>query len=78
MLNDAEGGSNSQAGYPDAVRRNRAAAMSELLLRMCGTPTIDAVCERCVYRAESWRGGGHCYMFRDRPIACGQFRDTSR
>lgn len=54
--------------------------MAGLLLRMCGVPATEYVCERCLYRAESWRDGGHCYMFRERPKrpnTCGQFRSVS-
>ena len=36
-------------------------------------PPMD--CENCVYHTESWRDGGHCYMFREQPSGdrCGQF-----
>lgn len=35
-----------------------------------------ADCERCVYRTQYARDGGHCYMFKDRPDRgwCAQFR----
>lgn len=50
-----------------------AAALSLIsLLPVQGVPD----CERCAYRAESWRDGGHCYMFRECPDTCGQFRSA--
>ena len=36
-------------------------------------PLMD--CENCLFRSESWRDGGFCYMFREKPreTHCGQF-----
>lgn len=33
-------------------------------------------CPNCQHRAEEWRDGGHCYMFREEPEGdkCAQFR----
>lgn len=31
-------------------------------------------CEQCLYRTEEWRDGGHCYMFKDKPRSCRQFK----
>jgi hypothetical protein len=29
--------------------------------------TLEHQCQICLYRQPSWRDGGHCYMFRDKP-----------
>lgn len=38
-------------------------------------PMMD--CDHCLFRQESWRDGGHCYMFREKPEGdrCGQFKN---
>lgn len=47
---------------------------SNYLMPVAMLPLMD--CDNCQHRQVTWRDGGHCYMFKDKPEGahCGQFK----